>query len=1305
MRVIKRNESEQDFCLDKIEKAIMKANSTVGDEDKMNDDAIQKVLSTVQKKLTGFNSVKVEDIQDFVEQALVRHNKYAVAKSYILYRDNKKRGKKFTENEEKVLALIDGVSSLRGDNANKHIDDNASIRDYIAGIMCKSLANKTLPKDIIKAHNEGIIHWHDADYSPTQPLHNCFSSSQKFITDCGIRKLGDFSDGEKVIVKDYLGELREATVHVYEPQRLYDIELIRKKEKQSVIVTATKDHKWLLADGKFTTELSVGDKLWQNKCYDVKQKIETIDDARSWCLGFVIGDGSVDIHIGDTKDSYMQCRLRESKKEYTNIFNKAGYRMKYVPGGDVISYIKYRTVKDFLNGKSWRYMTAKHKALVFEGLYASCGIKNKQSIKLSDQRVIPFVEECSGLAGYFIIDKDEDYNSMDYIKNGYSCTFTFLPIQRGDDYWVVNSIIQNSDENPLSRVYCVNEPITHTFTLDKGIVTGNCDVYDLENMFKYGFVMGDTKIEPNEETPFRTMVNLAAQAALLISGRQYGGQTMSWIHLVPFVDQSRKIIRKKILQDFESIGATISEENLNTLTERKVREEIAEGVKIYQYQILCHSSANGQTPFVSNNMCLRESMTKRELDDFALIIEEILKRRIKGVKDPSGNFISPLFPKLLYWTCDGLNVKKGDPYYYLTELAAKCIAKRMQPDIVSESQTRKYKQGQIIPCMGCVDKDDVVTYKYKDAVYTESIKRMWNRFSSEFDVKLQDATDCYYIDLTGVCIYDSKSNGFVDCLRINKNKDQGDWKLVKLSNGRSLTCTSDHPLAVIGKGRTEVKDLCIDDEIEATNFAYSAESENVDPEYAWLLATIMCDGCYDRQLSSTFAMNGEDDIIERYSNAVEKYFGLGTVVKEWHRGAKGEYKEVKAVNGKSTIKETQEKLKDIFGGLRKKERSIPSFIIHANKEARVAFMAGIVDADGYIHKSEKHFNNIEVGSTNKEISIQTMYLANTLGYDAKMSLNHYTSSDPSKIRYKIYFNTNDEIVDAITCQKKKNNYEVLNRINPRDKHYVVTDIIDLGYRDEYSYDVTTGSDRFDVSGIQSHNCRSLLGPIWEERTYPIDTKFFWTEGGTYPYDIFIDDRTFESVPNGEYSDGYDNGKYCINFRGNTGWLIRKTDTEVTVKEPIVYGRWNNGVITINLPYVALESKEKGIDFYENLDRWLEVCRHGMQERVKSCEKIKAKNSPILWMYGALARLEPEQTVGDLMEAHPNRPTVSLGYVGLYETVQALINESNTTDNGRKLCKEIMTYINNKIDQWFTEGEFNEGDLTTISNDEEFEIDE
>ena len=142
MKVIKRNDSEQDFCLDKIVKAVKKANNSVPKEDQMNEEAIQKVINTVQRSLEGFNSVKVEDIQDLVERALVRHNKYVVSKSYIIYRQKKKEQKKFTENEEKVLSLVSGNSDLRGDNANKNIDDNGSMRDYFAGILSKSLTDK-----------------------------------------------------------------------------------------------------------------------------------------------------------------------------------------------------------------------------------------------------------------------------------------------------------------------------------------------------------------------------------------------------------------------------------------------------------------------------------------------------------------------------------------------------------------------------------------------------------------------------------------------------------------------------------------------------------------------------------------------------------------------------------------------------------------------------------------------------------------------------------------------------------------------------------------------------------------------------------------------------------------------------------------------------------------------------------------------------------------------------------------------------------------------------------------------------------
>lgn len=611
MKVIKRKGSEEDFCMDKIISSINKANKTVPEDQQMSNEQIQKIIDTVSKKLRGFDVINVEDINDFVESALVRHNKYQISKNYILYRENKKKAKKFTQEEEIILSLIDGNSELRGDNANKHIDDNACVRDYIAGTKCKTIAEKILPKEIITAHKKGLIHWHDMDYSPLEKMHNC-------------------------------------------------------------------------------------------------------------------------------------------------------------------------------------------------------------------------------------------------------------------------------------------------------------DLVNAEDMLQNTFVMGDTLIEINEETPFRTACNLLAQINLQVSGRQYGGQTVSWSHLLPFIQNSRNNIRKEIIESWEEDGVEYDEEKLLNKVEKKLRKEIQEGVKTYQYQILCHQSSNGQTPFVSNNLCLREAVTRQELNDFAILIEEIFNRRIKGVKDKNGHWTTPLFPKLLYWICDGLNYKETDPYFYLTELAAKCNAYRMQPDIVSEKETRRVKEGQIIPSMGC---------------------------------------------------------------------------------------------------------------------------------------------------------------------------------------------------------------------------------------------------------------------------------------------------------------------------------------------------------------------------------RSLLSPIWEDTAYPITEKFYWAEGGTYPYSEFLPLRTFEEIPNGDYESGYDNAKYCVNFRGNTGWLIKKTDTEVIIKQPKVYGRWNNGVITINLPHVALESVTSGKDFYELLDERLELCRHALQLRYKRCQEIKAKNSPILWQFGALARMSAEETVGDLMLKYPQRASISLGYVGLYETCMALIGVSNTTEEGRKLSKEILAYMNQKCYYW------------------------
>ena len=918
MKVIKRNDSEQDFCLDKIINAVKKANMSVPEADRMDETAIQKVVSTVQKKLEGFNTISVEDIQDLVENSLIRHNKALIAKNYILYRNDKKNKKKFTPSEEKALSLLNGTSELRGDNANKHIDDNGSLRDYFAGLLCKSIANKILPKKITEAHNKGLIHYHDFDYSPVMPMHNCFLGSQKFITERGIERFDSYKDGDKVMVKDKNGVTREATVHTYGKQKMYEI-VLKYGTRYKRSIYCTENHGWFLIDGTKTNKIKVGDKLILNKTYlNNNLNIDSIDDARMWCLGFIIGDGC-DHMCSNTL--HTQVRLCGKKNEYINNFKKAGYRIK-IQYGDYVPYIKGISKQDFLESKSWRFLNERQKAFLFLGLMAADGRNNGKSIASSDNRVIDLIYSCAGMANYFITSSKKVTENTNFKDNREITYISFLSPQV-DKYCFKVESIKPYAKGIEKIAYCVEEPITHSFTLEGGVITSNCDLLNIEDMFANGFQMGTTKIEPNDETPFRTICNLLSQISLIVSGRQYGGQTVSWAHTLPYINNSRKLIRKEFTTRnwFTNLiynKLHLMQKYCSKKVEEKLRQEIAEGVKIYQYQILCHSSSNGQTPFVSNNLCLREAETEQELKDFALLIEEIFKRRIKGVKDKTGHYVSPLFPKLLYWECEGLNVNPTDPYYYLNELAAECEIKRMQPDINSEKECRRIKEGQIIPSMGC---------------------------------------------------------------------------------------------------------------------------------------------------------------------------------------------------------------------------------------------------------------------------------------------------------------------------------------------------------------------------------RSLLGPIWEETKFDINTSFYWVDAHNidgvkqYPYGTFVEKRTFKELPNGKYKSGYDEGEFVINFRGNTGWLLEKDDNSVTVYMPKTYGRFNQGVVTINLPHVALEANGDIKEFYKLLDERLELCREALKTRNESVKKIKAFNSEILWMHGALSRMNSGETVGDLMEKYPKRASISLGYAGLYETCRALIHESNTSEKGIKLSKEVLEFMNKKCKEW------------------------
>ena len=287
---------------------------------------------------------------------------------------------------------------------------------------------------------------------------------------------------------------------------------------------------------------------------------------------------------------------------------------------------------------------------------------------------------------------------------------------------------ENSNKNPIvnstQRDYMAGEvsrDITNRLLLPKDIVQAheegiihfhdadyyaqhmhNCDLVNLEDMLQNGTVITGTLIERPHS--FSTACNIATQIIAQVASNQYGGQSISLAHLAPFVQVSREKIRRIVRTEMEKIHATPSEEEFNDLVESRLRDEVARGVQTIQYQVLTLLTTNGQAPFVTVFMYLNEARNEQEKKDLALIIEETLKQRYQGVKNEAGVWITPAFPKLIY-VLEEDNIHDDSPYYYLTKLAAKCTAKRMVPDYISEKMMFQLKidkngEGHCYPCMG-----------------------------------------------------------------------------------------------------------------------------------------------------------------------------------------------------------------------------------------------------------------------------------------------------------------------------------------------------------------------------------------------------------------------------------------------------------------------------------------------------------------------------------------------------------------------------------------------------------------------------
>ena len=808
-------------------------------------------------------------------------------------------------------------------------------------------------------------------------------------------------------------------------------------------------------------------------------------------------------------------------------------------------------------------------------------------------------------------------------------------IERNDPYWVTensnkNAMLETTVRDYLAGAVSTDKAKRHLLPSDiveahnKGIIhfhdmdyfiqhIYNCCLINLEDMLQNGTVISGTYIDKPHK--FSTACNIATQIIAQVASSQYGGQTISLAHLSPFVEETRNTIRKKHPEYSEA------------MVEELTMDDIKAGVQTIQYQVVTLMTTNGQAPFITVYMNLDEIEEGKGREDLALVIEETLKQRILGVKNEKGVYVTPAFPKLIY-ALDEINIHEDSKYFYLTELAAKCTAKRMVPDFESNKIMKELKEGDKYPCMGCLVGNEIITYRYNNRLYVESFERAWDRLSDNFEIKEQsEGSRNLYIDVEGVEIYDTEK-GFVNVSRFIRNWSNN-WIDVHFSNGRRLLCTTDHPFEIIDKGVVRAEDLIQGDSVLINSNQYSEDRVFFDKDKAWMLGFLLCDGCYSGgSIFASIAARQEDDIRDKFFNSVKKCFGLSCKEVLRQRGIKGNYKDlIIKSDGTNKVQKTISYLNRLFGGSNKKYRHIPNEVFEWTIDAKYAFLAGMIDADGYI-STKNNRSRVSIGSTNKELALQQMALAQALGMPAKMYYNHYSKSKPEAIRYGVSFVPDDILMSMIVCEKKIAHYienDVIG-FNTSAKVEKITKISDYS---DYSYDVTTDSEHFEVSGVYSHNCRSFLTP----------------------------DRTKENYARALNYDKYKGHKY--------------------------YGRFNQGVVTINLPYIALLSGKDENKFWELMNEYIELCHKALQYRHKRLVGTVSDVAPILWQHGAIARLEKGEQINELL-LH-GYSTISLGYAGVYEMTRYMTGESHmSSEKGRDFAMKVMKYLNDKCTKWKTE---------------------
>lgn len=429
---------------------------------------------------------------------------------------------------------------------------------------------------------------------------------------------------------------------------------------------------------------------------------------------------------------------------------------------------------------------------------------------------------------------------------------------------------ENSNKNPtinsVQRDYMageVSKDITKRFLLPQDIIEAheqaiihfhdadyfaqhmhNCCLVNLEDMLQNGTVISGTMIEKPKS--FSTACNIATQIMAQVASSQYGGQSISMTHLAPFVEVSRQKIQEELREESELTGIPIHAEAFDKIVENRLRKEIKKGVQTIQYQVVTLMTTNGQAPFVTLFLYLGEARNEREQKDLAIIIEEVLEQRIKGVKNESGVYVTPAFPKLIY-VLEENNITPDSEYWYLTELAAKCTAKRMVPDYISAKIMKQLKidkagNGNVYTCMGCLDHDEMIETDCGKMAIGELIEGV-NDFYDCFDApKIKETFDSKFVDDFFVinektCLMNIE--GKINLIREGKTIVQD----IKLLRNTEKICTPRSVVFKIPSGSMKIK--CKGEFVELKNLIFN---ENVSD---WLKISYMIDGCKKSTILTT----------------------------------------------------------------------------------------------------------------------------------------------------------------------------------------------------------------------------------------------------------------------------------------------------------------------------------------------------------------------------------------------------------------------------------------------------------------------